>query len=439
MILWIGPNAWDREELAARAGRFEIIEDPAYSLPESIGPSLLFRRFHVLRQVEDIVASYRGRRVEGVIGTDDFLSCGIAAVVARRLGLPGPDPAAVLLCQHKYYARIRQRDVAPDCVPPFALVDPAGGRPPLEGGFPIFVKPVRGTCSVLARRIDSMEELRGFARRSFLERAIARRVLRPFHDLLAAHTSFTERADRFLAEGLLAGSLVTVEGIVRRGRVRIVGVVDATLFPGTIGFRRFDYPSRLPAAVQARMRAVAERLAPALGLNDTFFNVEMFHDPASDRVSIVEVNPRMCYQFADLYEKVDGLNTYDVLLAMATGVEPPMPPLGGGPCRVAVSYVLRTFDECTLERLPAADDVAAVRDRFPGARVRIYGRPGLRIGPGRQGSESFRYAIVNLGGRDEEDLQGAIVEAVRMLPFAFRPAGRSHRVPARPPLASGDS
>jgi hypothetical protein len=427
VILWIGPNPWDREEMARRPERVAVVDHPAYLLPEAIGPSLLLRRFDVRAHIEGIVDSWRGRRVEGVVGTDEFLACAVAAVVARRLGLPGPDPAAVLLCQHKYHARRRQREIAPECVPDFSLVDPDADRPPLAGGFPIFVKPVRATCSVLARRIDSPAELRRFARRSFLERAIARRVLRPFHDLLAAHTAFEPRADRFLAEGLLRGSLAAVEGYVRRGRARVVGIVDSTMVPGTISFLRFDYPSRLPPEVQARMRGIAEALAPALGLDDSFFNVEMFHDPDTGRIDIVEVNPRMCYQFADLYEKVDGLNSYDVQLALATGAAPPTPPPEGGRFRAAVSYVLRTFDECVLERLPSAEQVAAVRARFPGARVRIYGRPGLRIGPSLQGFESFRTAILNLGGDGPDDLRRAIDEASRMLPFAFRGAGDAGR------------
>ena len=40
------------------------------------------------------------------------------------------------------------------------------------------------------------------------------------------------------------------------------------------------------------------------------FNIEMMYDAATDRIGIIEINPRMASQFADLYEKVDGTNSY---------------------------------------------------------------------------------------------------------------------------------
>ncbi len=37
----------------------------------------------------------------------------------------------------------------------------------------------------------------------------------------------------------------------------IMGVVDSIMFPGTLAFSRFDYPSALPEGVQARMAEIA--------------------------------------------------------------------------------------------------------------------------------------------------------------------------------------
>src|SRR5207248_2696609 len=119
-----------------------------------------------------------------------------------------------------------------------------------------------------------------------------------------------------------SGKQVTVEGCVFRGEVTIIGIVDSVMYPGTISFRRFDYPSSLPQAVQARMQEIAARFIRSIGFNNGLFNIEMMFDEAADTIHMIEVNPRMCPQFADLMEKVNGVNTYEVLLDIAAGRRP---------------------------------------------------------------------------------------------------------------------
>ena len=57
-----------------------------------------------------------------------------------------------------------------------------------------------------------------------------------------------------------------------------------------------------------------------LGFDNCMFNIEMMYDAREDRIAIIEINPRMASQFADLYEKVDGTNAYEVLLDLGMGV-----------------------------------------------------------------------------------------------------------------------
>ena len=56
-----------------------------------------------------------------------------------------------------------------------------------------------------------------------------------------------------LAEELLRGALVTVEGFRQGARLEILGVVDSGVHATTGSFTRFDFPSRYPPAVQTRM------------------------------------------------------------------------------------------------------------------------------------------------------------------------------------------
>jgi len=91
------------------------------------------------------------------------------------------------------------------------------------------------------------------------------------------------------------------------------------MYPGTQAFMRWQFPSRLPAAVQARALDVARRFLAAVGFTHGLFNMEFFHDPASDRIAVIEFNPRLASQFSDLYRRVRGLDPHAMALALALG------------------------------------------------------------------------------------------------------------------------
>ena len=79
-----------------------------------------------------------------------------------------------------------------------------------------------------------------------------------------------------LAEELLSGTEVTLEGYVHEARATTIGVTDSVKYPGTLSFERFEYPSALPEERQAELADVAGRIVPALGLEGAFYNVEFF-------------------------------------------------------------------------------------------------------------------------------------------------------------------
>ncbi|MBK5198903.1 MAG: hypothetical protein JJE37_11575, partial [Methyloceanibacter sp.] len=58
-----------------------------------------------LVEIDRILASIDGRKIAAVISTDDYPGSALAAAIAKRLGLPGPEPELALICQHKYLSR----------------------------------------------------------------------------------------------------------------------------------------------------------------------------------------------------------------------------------------------------------------------------------------------------------------------------------------------
>jgi len=104
---------------------------------------------------EAFLAEYERTPADGVLGTKDQ-SALVAALLARRRGLPGPDPRALVACQHKPTSRELQRRAAPEATPDFALLDE---EPPFP--YPFFVKPVVGRLSQNAYRVDGPADLLG--------------------------------------------------------------------------------------------------------------------------------------------------------------------------------------------------------------------------------------------------------------------------------------
>ena len=378
-----------------------------------------------LDEIKTILAKVSGVEIAGVISTDDYPGSALAAVVAKRLGLPAPEPAVALICQHKYLSRLAQARLVPDAVPPFALIDVAGGAVlPGELHFPLFVKPVKSFFSIGAEEIASASDLA-----SLLPRwATLDQFFLPLDRMLQFYAGVSIGTKRLIAEGLLKGEQVTVEGYVHGGGATIFGVVDSIMFPGTLAFSRFDYPSSLPDGVQARMAEIAATLMQGLGFDNGLFNIEMMYDAEGDLISIIEINPRMASQFADLYEKVDGTSSYTVLLDIAQGHTPRFTRRQGR-YRFAASCVLRSFADHVVASIPSDADIERLARIYPDIRVELHATVGRKLSDEFQDGKSYRYGIVNLGGRDLTHVLEQFEECRARLGIALLPVSGTQDEP----------
>ena len=415
-ILVLFPKDWDREELEQPRyrGRYQFFYEgfDLFHFPENAR----LIHFNVRRYIDKLIAKYRGR-INAVVSNNEHFGAVIAAVVAQRLGLPGSDPALIISAQHKYYARCLQRKIVPEATPRFAVfsyqIETAAdiGLP-----FPFYVKPVKATFSVLARRVDNFVELQRHLRFSPLETLILHKLVAPFNDLMARYTPFTIDAHHLIAEEIIQGVQVNLDGFVRNGQMTILGIVDEVMYPGTHAFMRFEYPSRLPADVLVRMKALTETLFAGLDYAYGFFNIELIYDPDNDRIQIVEINPRMASQIMNLYRRVDGYDPYQVLFDLALG-ETPQVSVGQGAFGAAASFVFRRFDGRAVSRVPGRAQIERVRERFPDARLKLYLKRGTSLAREMKWLGSHRYAVLNLGGTSTEDLHQRYDEIRHTLAF----------------------
>ena len=414
-ILVLFPKEWDRLEFERPEyrGRYEFVYAgfDLFRFPQNAR----LASFDAFRFVNEVVARFRHERVDGVFSNNEYFGALIAAVVAEKLGLPGNDPRVVIAAQHKFYAREAFTRIAPEAAARYAAFSyGVRRRDELPFELPCFVKPVRATFSVLARRVERFEDLRRHLSFWPFEKWVIKRLVKPFNDLMRWYTDYAMDAHHLIAEEILEGVQVNLDGYVHQGRVRVLGVIDEHMYPGTSAFRSFEYPSRVPAEVRERMAGLAAKLLQGIGYRHGFFNLEFCWNPDSGRLSVIELNPRMASQLSYLYECVDGLRPYDMLLALAVG-DAPEAPSHAARYRHAASFALRKFDGKPLAAHPTPDQLAHVRREYPEAHLMLYLKRGMSLAREMKWLGSYRYAVVNMGAGTPEDLQARFRALSRQL------------------------
>jgi hypothetical protein len=379
-VLVVCPQERDRQLIdAARLDRAYRVRYAGEDLDE-------IERFDAQALLEACLAG----PADAVVGTKDR-SALLAALAAERRRLPGPAPAALVALQHKPTARVLEREVVPDATPRFFV--PGADRPSFPP--PYFVKPAVGRLSQHARRVEDLSEVRSDDD-GYVE---------GYADLAALAGFPRERFHGVVAEELLAGAEVTLEGYVHGGRVTAIGITDSLKYPGSNSFRAFAYPSELPDERRAELRAIAARLLPAFGFDGGFFNVEFFV-PADGPAKVIEVNGRIASQFAPLVQATHGRSTYDALFALACGEDPAWE--ASAPDGAAVSYVVRHFEDAFVESVPEPDQ-----------GLEILVRPRRRLSEQGAANDvaSYRLAILYETGETREDALRRARERAERLSF----------------------
>jgi hypothetical protein len=428
-ILVIAPNTWCAQEIAKRNNDYEFICIEDHFQSHKVSVFNKFRLFWGLsfeRGLRDVLAQARRHKVDGILGADEFLSCLFASAASAALNLPGSHLKTELTLQHKYYSRQWQKKIVPEAVPDFGLLDLKTPPEP-----PFFVKPVRGSASLMAQIINTKKDLLDYQKIPRLRKCIYLRMLATFSRIAQARAGLPITKTPLIYEELLTGMQVTLEGLVYQGQNQILGIVDSVMYPNSrLGFARFELPSKLPSSVQERMKTLADRLVKEMPYPFGFYNIEFFYRPEHDDIKIIEINPRMAFQFTDLYEKVYGWNTFDLWLKLLTGEA--LPALGrAGKFARATSFVLRHFQNGYVEKAPSEQQIQGVQEKYPEARILIQAPEKTFLHEDIfQDMESYRLMTVNIGGDSEEELAEKLIKIQAALSFEIRPLESANRFKA---------
>lgn len=378
--------------------------------------------------MEEIMKTARRELDEGpdadaIIGHWDFPTTSMLPILRREYGLRSPRLESILLCENKYWARRAMREAVPESTPPFQHVDPFASDPwkDMELELPFWIKPTVAFSSYLGFYIDSEARFREAIERI---RAGIERFAKPF-EYIMGHVEDRGALPEVgsggtcVAESIISGDLCTLEGFVQNGEVVVYGVLDSARGPNQVSFFSYQLPSRLPDEVRQRMIQSAEALVRHMGLDDTPFNIEMFWNRDEDRVWILEANPRISKSHCPLFRMTAGSSHHEVAIDVSLGRRPDFP-RQDGPFRVAAKFMPRTYQDATVTRVPTAEDVDRMRQRFPELIFHSHVDEGMRLSDlPHQDSYSFEIADLFLGGEDEEELQAKLHEVMKGLDFRF--------------------
>src|SRR6202790_1246136 len=197
------------------------------------------------------------RPLDGLIALGDRPTA-TAAYTARALGFAYNSPQSVENCRSK----LRQREIVRDAglpVPGFFSfrLDKRLERVLPRVQYPCVVKPLRLAASQGVIRANNPEEFRAAVER-------IRRLLES-PEIQVTHEA---ELDRLLVERYIPGAEVAVEGLLPRGKLRVLGIFDkpdpleGPYFEETI----YVTPSRQPEEMQEHIADCAAATVRALGL-----------------------------------------------------------------------------------------------------------------------------------------------------------------------------
>jgi biotin carboxylase len=331
--------------------------------------------------------------VDGLTSYSDYHTV-LAATAARKLGLPGPDPASVEIANVKDLLRVALGDKPFNI--PHVLVT---ARDQLDAavdrlGFPMIAKPPAEAISYAVRRVDDLAQL-----------------VEAWEELSAIRQSLRgqPRPGHMLLEEYVEGVEVSVETMTVDGHTHIFGVTSKDLF-GDPAYIECGHTFPVPLTEESRAELYH-------AVRSTLEMIGYRHGPCHTEVRntdkgwrIIEANPRTpssCMTM--LVTDVTGRSPILDGWLLALGETPQIEPVThSGGAAVRMLYPSRRG---TLARVDGVDAAKAV----PGVQVLLHVEPGDPMLARMDNSSCVGFTYCN--GPDRLAAQAAADEAAAHLDF----------------------
>ena len=343
--------------------------------------------------------------IDAVVAADDD-GVVLAAAAAQRLGLRHASVEAARAARDKL--RMREGLARAGFAEPWFVAVPLEGDPAAAARrvpYPCVLKPTQLSASRGVIRADD-----------------AWAFERAFHRIVRL-LSVERRGGPVLVESFLPGAEVALEGVIERGRLRVLAVfdkpdpLDGPFFEETL----YVTPSRLGPAAAAAVAETTARAAGALGLDDGPVHAELRWD--GRRAAVVEIAPRSIGGLCSRALRFGDATLEEVLLRHAAGQ--PLDDVQREPRAAGVSMI----------PIPRGGRLAAVRGQERAQavagieEVRITVPVGDRLVPLPEGARYLGFVFAR--AESPEEVEAALREAHRRLEFDIEddrhaPTGAAH-------------
>ncbi|MFW5932389.1 MAG: ATP-grasp domain-containing protein, partial [Desulfohalobiaceae bacterium] len=357
---------------------------------------------------------------QGIVGTHDS-SAILASILAEQAGHVGPSVQSIINTQNKYLCRRIQQNVIPEHIPGFCLaLDYLQNQCQLK--CPFFIKPVRANISFGTHLVNSAEELQYYIGQESRDIAYYNQY---YLDALSQFEEYQnplnlETCNNFLCEELVHGEQVTVDGFIHQGQVHIFGLTKACYYPGTNSFSHHVFPYSFSPELDAKIEDALCRLIPALGMNNTFFNVELRAEPEKNSFKIIEVNSRIAFQFAKTIQAVRGFDPLRLLCELAVGRSPDLDTKDRQTFRYCFNFELHTFSDKRILRTPTQSGYTQIQMLYPEVHVRNLIQEHSCLSDYKHNPQSFRYCVLDVPGDSEEEILRKKEHIVSLLNYEFQ-------------------
>ena len=361
--------------------------------------------------------------VDAIIGHWDFPTTSMLPILRREWGLVTPSLESVLYCEHKYWNRLAGQAAIPECTPDFQGLDPYSDDPlgDLDMAYPFWLKPSVAFSSYLGFRVDNEEQ---YLAAMATIRDNIHVFAEPFDNILRYSEDRKALPERgsgatCIAEALISGRLCTLEGYVHAGEVVVYAIVDSLRASNQVSFFSYQYPSQLPEGVRNRMTGHAERVLTHIGMDHSPFNMEFFWDESTDRLWLLEINPRISKSHCPIFQIATGSSHHEVAIDICLGRRPDFP-RNEGRFAMAGKFMPRVFADTVVTRVPSAEEIEALHRQHPELVVHVSVEEGMRLSElPAQDSYSFEIADVFIGADDEAQLHEKFRHVMEVLDFQF--------------------
>lgn len=345
--------------------------------------------------------------IDAIIGYWDFPVTSMVPLLCAHHGLPAPSVESEMKCDHKFWSRLEQKAVVPNHTPAFSAIDPFAENPlaNIELEYPFWLKPIKGTDSLLAFKISNSQ---AFTEAISQIRQEIVYIARPFNQLLT-HVQLPPEVAAIdgyhcIIEELMSGHQCTIEGYVYQGEVHTHGIIDSINYPRRSSFFRYQYPSRLPQRVKQQMMESSQRLMKHIGYNNGTFNIEYFYNPRNKHLMILEVNPRISQSHSVMFQMVDGTSNHKIALDLALGKQPNFPHRQGE-YGCAAKFHFRRFENAYVTKVPTEEEIKEIEHKISGIKIDMIVREGMMLSDLiEQDSYSYDLAHLHIGARNQKEL-----------------------------------